>query len=118
MFPRDPTKFFREASCDCLAMSPLLRYHAAKLSGAWPKMKSQEISRKKSVGSLDNIPRPTSRLQCRQRLLLAEVTLVVFRMRRAYFPWCRTLPLTEAAMEMFQGKCVLLKRDKRSCVNP
>ena len=41
------------------AMSPLLRYRAAKLPGAWPKMKSQEISRKKSVGSLGNIPLPT-----------------------------------------------------------
>ena len=59
-------------------MSPLLRYRAAKLPEAWPKMKSQEISRKKSVGSLGNIPRPTSRLQCRQRLLLAEVTLALF----------------------------------------
>ena len=45
----------------------LLRCRAAKLPGAWPKMKSQEISRKKSVGSLGNNPRPTSRLQYRQR---------------------------------------------------
>ena len=41
-------------------------------------MKSQGISRKKSVGSLGNIPRPTSRLQCKQRLLQAQVTLAVF----------------------------------------
>ena len=60
------------------ALSPLLRYRAAKLPGAWPEMKSQEISRKKSVGSLGNIPRLTSRLQCRQHLLLAEVTLALF----------------------------------------
>ena len=60
------------------AMYPLVRYRAAKLPRAQPKMKSQEISQKKSVGSLGNISRPTSRLQCRQRLLLAEVTLALF----------------------------------------
>ena len=30
------------------------------------------------MGSLGNIPRLTSRSQCRQRLLLAEVTLALF----------------------------------------
>ena len=56
----------------------LLRCRSAKLSGASSKIKSQGISRKKSVGSLGNIPRPTSRLQCRQRLLLAQVTVALF----------------------------------------
>ena len=37
---------------------------ADKLLGVWSKMQSQGTSRKKSVGCLGNIPRPTSRLQC------------------------------------------------------
>ena len=98
----------RDFSVRLLESPTLLRCRTAKLSGAWPKMKSHGISRKKSVGSLGNIPRPTSRLQCRQRLLLAQWQSRFFRMRRAYCPWCRALPSTEAAMEIFLGKCVLL----------
>ena len=89
------------------------------LASAWSKIKSQGTSRKKSVGSLRRISRPTSRLQCRQRLVVAQVTLALFPYaRRAYWPWCRTLPSTEATMEIFEGKCVLLKREKRYALIP
>ena len=60
------------------ALSPLLRYRAAKLPGAWPKMKSQEITRKKSVGFLRNISRLSSRLQCRRRFATSRSDIRAF----------------------------------------